>query len=164
MNDIQRVKDSLHTQTIELPSWAFGNSGTRFKVFAQPGVPRGPLVKVAGAAQVHRFTGLAPSVPLHIPYSFLVPSNTAYDIVPLLGDGFDGPVNQQIPADLGGALAIRVIEATDPERRHPGGDESDGDRHRDEQHHAGPAGRELGATAGQERPAAVQEQHRAEDR
>ena len=43
MNDIQRVKDSLHTQTIELPSWAFGNSGTRFKVFAQPGVPRDPV-------------------------------------------------------------------------------------------------------------------------
>src|SRR5450759_3091391 len=30
----------LKTQAIELPSWAFGNSGTRFKVFAQKGVPR----------------------------------------------------------------------------------------------------------------------------
>ena len=29
--------------TIEVPSWAFGNSGTRFKVFAQPGVPRDPV-------------------------------------------------------------------------------------------------------------------------
>ena len=68
MNDIQRVKDSLHTQTIELPSWAFGNSGTRFKVFAQPGVPRDPYEKIADAATVHRFTGVAPTVALHIPW------------------------------------------------------------------------------------------------
>ena len=68
MNDIQRVKDSLHTQTIELPSWAFGNSGTRFKVFAQPGVPRDPYEKIADAAEVHRVTGVAPRVSLHIPW------------------------------------------------------------------------------------------------
>jgi L-rhamnose isomerase/sugar isomerase len=55
-------------QEIELPSWAFGNSGTRFKVFPQPGVPRNPFEKVADAAQVHRYTGIAPSVALHIPW------------------------------------------------------------------------------------------------
>ena len=58
----------LRTQRIELPSWAFGNSGTRFKVFAQKGVPRDPYEKVADAAQVHRFTGVAPTVALHIPW------------------------------------------------------------------------------------------------
>jgi len=62
------VKEELRSQQIELPSWAFGNSGTRFKVFAQPGVPRDPYEKVADAAQVHRFTGVAPSVALHIPW------------------------------------------------------------------------------------------------
>ena len=36
MADLQTVKDALRTQQIELPSWAFGNSGTRFKVFGQP--------------------------------------------------------------------------------------------------------------------------------
>ena len=55
-------------QRIELPSWAFGNSGTRFKVFAQAGVPRDPFEKIADAAQVHAFTGVAPSVALHIPW------------------------------------------------------------------------------------------------
>ncbi len=59
---------SLKSQRIELPSWAFGNSGTRFKVFAQPGVPRNPFEKVADAAEVHRFTGVAPTVALHIPW------------------------------------------------------------------------------------------------
>jgi L-rhamnose isomerase / sugar isomerase len=64
----QAVVASLRAQRIELPSWAFGNSGTRFKVFAQKGVPRDPYEKVADAAQVHRFTGIAPSVALHIPW------------------------------------------------------------------------------------------------
>jgi L-rhamnose isomerase / sugar isomerase len=62
------VVAALRVQHIELPSWAFGNSGTRFKVFAQKGVPRTPYEKVADAAQVHRFTGVAPSVALHIPW------------------------------------------------------------------------------------------------
>jgi len=61
----------LERQAIELPSWAFANSGTRFKVFAQPGVPRDPFEKVADAAQVHRHTGLAPSVALHIPWDLV---------------------------------------------------------------------------------------------
>ena len=68
MADAEVVKDALRRQRIELPSWAFGNSGTRFKVFAQPGVPRDPFEKVADAAQVHRYTGVAPTVALHIPW------------------------------------------------------------------------------------------------
>src|SRR3954462_3949717 len=62
------VTDTLRGQRIELPSWAFGNSGTRFKVFAQAGVPRAPYEKIADAAQVHRYTGVAPTVALHIPW------------------------------------------------------------------------------------------------
>ncbi len=65
--------------SIELPSWAFGNAGTRFKVFSSPGVPRDPFEKVSDAAQVHRFTGLAPRVSLHIPW----------DLVPDERGGFD---------------------------------------------------------------------------
>jgi L-rhamnose isomerase/sugar isomerase len=62
------IAAELERQAIELPSWAFGNSGTRFKVFAPAGVPRDPFEKVSDAAQVHAFTGLAPSVALHIPW------------------------------------------------------------------------------------------------
>ena len=51
-----------------MPSWAYGNSGTRFKVFSTPGVPRDPFEKIADAAQVHAVTGLAPRVSLHIPW------------------------------------------------------------------------------------------------
>jgi L-rhamnose isomerase/sugar isomerase len=62
------VLQTLRAQRIETPSWAYGNSGTRFKVFAQDGVPRDPYEKIADAATVHRFTGVAPSVALHIPW------------------------------------------------------------------------------------------------
>jgi L-rhamnose isomerase/sugar isomerase len=58
----------LEGQAIELPSWAFGNSGTRFKVFGTPGTPRTPQEKIADAAQVHKYTALSPSVALHIPW------------------------------------------------------------------------------------------------
>ena len=62
------VLSTLEHQSIELPSWAFGNSGTRFKVFATPGTPRTIEEKLADAAQVNALTGLAPSVALHIPW------------------------------------------------------------------------------------------------
>jgi L-rhamnose isomerase/sugar isomerase len=62
------IRQALAAQTIELPSWAFGNSGTRFKVFGTPGTPRDPFEKIADAAQVHRYTGAAPRVSLHIPW------------------------------------------------------------------------------------------------
>ncbi|GAA4158156.1 L-rhamnose isomerase [Gryllotalpicola daejeonensis] len=65
------IADLLAQQAIELPSWAFGNSGTRFKVFGQAGVPRDPFEKVSDAAQVHKVTGLAPTVALHIPWDLV---------------------------------------------------------------------------------------------
>jgi L-rhamnose isomerase / sugar isomerase len=68
MTTFSDISSQLEGLEIELPSWAFGNSGTRFKVFAQPGVPRDPFEKISDAAQVHAVTGLAPSVALHIPW------------------------------------------------------------------------------------------------
>jgi L-rhamnose isomerase / sugar isomerase len=66
-----RVKQTLRTQRIETASWAYGNSGTRFKVFPQEGVPRDPYEKVSDAATVHRHTGAAPTVALHIPWDLV---------------------------------------------------------------------------------------------
>ncbi|KQS59885.1 rhamnose isomerase [Geodermatophilus sp. Leaf369] len=64
----EHAKQVLREQRIETPSWGYGNSGTRFKVFAQAGVPRTPEEKIDDAATVHRFTGVAPLVSLHIPW------------------------------------------------------------------------------------------------
>jgi len=68
MTTFSDIAERLAQQAIELPSWAFGNSGTRFKVFGTQGTPRTVEEKLADAATVHRFTGLAPSVALHIPW------------------------------------------------------------------------------------------------
>ncbi|GAA0460690.1 L-rhamnose isomerase [Actinoplanes capillaceus] len=63
--------DGLDGFTIEVPSWAYGNSGTRFKVFTRPGGPRNPYEKISDAAQVNRVTGLANRVSLHIPWDLV---------------------------------------------------------------------------------------------
>jgi L-rhamnose isomerase/sugar isomerase len=68
MTTFGSIADQLAEQAIELPSWAFGNSGTRFKVFGTPGTPRTIQEKLSDAAQVHKLTGLAPKVALHIPW------------------------------------------------------------------------------------------------
>ena len=68
MRDRDVVLAGLRSHRIELPSWAFGNSGTRFKVFGQPGVPRDAFEKADDAAQVHKYTGVAPSMAVHIPW------------------------------------------------------------------------------------------------
>ncbi|HUY70902.1 MAG TPA: L-rhamnose isomerase [Gaiellaceae bacterium] len=67
-DEIARVETALRAQQVETPSWAFGNSGTRFAVFAEAGAPRTTLEKLEDAAEVHRRTGTAPSVALHIPW------------------------------------------------------------------------------------------------
>lgn len=71
MPTFSEISEALADQSIELPSWAFGNSGTRFKVFGSAGAPRDPYEKLADAAKVHELTGLAPSVALHIPWDLV---------------------------------------------------------------------------------------------
>lgn len=66
--DVAQIKASLKTQRVETPSWGYADSGTRFKVFRQRGAARTAYEKLADAAQVHKYTGIAPSVALHIPW------------------------------------------------------------------------------------------------
>ncbi|GMU93235.1 MAG: L-rhamnose isomerase [Candidatus Hydrogenedentota bacterium] len=68
MSNRSEMKKRIRAHHIETPSWAYGNSGTRFKVFAQEGAPRNAFEKIEDAAIVHRFTGVAPSVAVHIPW------------------------------------------------------------------------------------------------
>jgi L-rhamnose isomerase/sugar isomerase len=66
--DITQIKEALKKQEIETASWAFANSGTRFKAFPHPGAATTTHQKLDDAAIVHKFTGIAPSVALHIPW------------------------------------------------------------------------------------------------
>ena len=63
-----RVINRINRLRVETPSWGYGNSGTRFKVFAQPGAARTIEEKLADAGMVNRLTGICPTVAIHIPW------------------------------------------------------------------------------------------------
>ncbi len=65
---IERIDWAMNGVNIEIPSWGFVNTGTRFRVFPQQGVPRSVFEKIDDAATVNRYTGIAGSVSLHIPW------------------------------------------------------------------------------------------------
>jgi L-rhamnose isomerase/sugar isomerase len=60
---ITRALDSFH---IELPSWGFANTGTRFGKFLQPAAAATIEEKFSDAGQVHKLTGACPTIALHV--------------------------------------------------------------------------------------------------
>jgi L-rhamnose isomerase / sugar isomerase len=66
--DVDAVERALRTLVVETPSWGYGDSGTRFATFPQPGRPRDVFERVDDAAEVHRLTGAAGVVALHFPW------------------------------------------------------------------------------------------------
>ena len=62
------IEQALAALEIETPSWGYGDSGTRFATFSQPGRPRDVFERLEDAGQVHRLTGTAPAVALHFPW------------------------------------------------------------------------------------------------
>ena len=78
----ERLWKALDGFQIELPSWGFANTGTRFGKFTQPNAATTTAEKLADAAQVHAFTGCCPTVAVHVLWDF---PNGAGD-VPALRD------------------------------------------------------------------------------
>src|SRR4051794_17241701 len=68
--NINAVVEKIQQFTVETPSWGYGNSGTRFKVFPWPGAARILREKLADAAEVNKVTGICPSVAIHIPWDW----------------------------------------------------------------------------------------------
>src|SRR5437773_10955884 len=66
--DIDTVVEKIQQFTVETPSWGYGDSGTRFKVFHWPGAASNLREKLEDAAQVQKVTGICPSVAIHIPW------------------------------------------------------------------------------------------------
>jgi L-rhamnose isomerase/sugar isomerase len=66
--DVAAVERALGALVIETPSWGYGDSGTRFATFQQPGRPRDVFERLDDAAEVHRLTGSAGAVALHFPW------------------------------------------------------------------------------------------------
>jgi L-rhamnose isomerase/sugar isomerase len=66
----KEIFDALETFRIELPSWGFANTGTRFGKFIQPAAATTTEEKFSDAGQVHRLTGVCPTVALHVLWDF----------------------------------------------------------------------------------------------
>ena len=66
--NVEQVVEEARRLLVETPSWGYGNTGTRFKVFPWPGAARNVHEKLADAAEVHRMTGTSPSMAVHIPW------------------------------------------------------------------------------------------------
>jgi len=66
--DRKLIKKLLKEQKIETPSWGYSDSGTRFHVFKQKSAARNIRERLKDAAQVQKFTGICPTVALHIPW------------------------------------------------------------------------------------------------
>jgi L-rhamnose isomerase / sugar isomerase len=77
--DVAAVEAALKAQRIETPSWGYADSGTRFKTFPWPGAAHTTREKLDDAATVHRLTGIAPTVALHIPWD--APEDGDYEAV-----------------------------------------------------------------------------------
>jgi L-rhamnose isomerase/sugar isomerase len=67
-HDVTAIERAVSAFEVETPSWGYGDSGTRFAVFPQPGRPRDVFDKLEDAGEVHRLTGAAPAVALHFPW------------------------------------------------------------------------------------------------
>lgn len=66
--DVEAIKTAIKNHHIETPSWGYANSGTRFKAFPWPGAATTTRQKMDDAAMVHKMTGIAPTVAIHIPW------------------------------------------------------------------------------------------------
>mgnify|MGYP000865016733 CR=1 FL=1 len=64
----EEVIAAVGSLPVELPSWGFGDAGTRFGAFPEPGAARDIYEKIEDAATVHRLTGASPTVAVHIPW------------------------------------------------------------------------------------------------
>ncbi len=86
---------------IELPSWGFGDAGTRFGAFPEPGAARDIYEKIEDAGTVQRLTGGAPSVAVHIPWDTPPPGKTWADMAEFArGEGVQiGAVNPNLFQD-----------------------------------------------------------------
>ena len=68
--DTAKIFKALDSLQVELPSWGFANTGTRFGKFQQAAAATNTEEKFADAGQVHRLTGACPTIALHVLWDF----------------------------------------------------------------------------------------------
>ena len=65
-HSFERIDKALDQFRIEVPSWGFANTGTRFGKFIQDSAATSTAEKFADAGEVFRLTGITPTVALHV--------------------------------------------------------------------------------------------------
>src|SRR5215467_3607969 len=66
LSNPQRIFQAVESFRIEIPSWGFANTGTRFGKFLQPAAAATTEEKFSDAGEVHRVTGVCPTIALHV--------------------------------------------------------------------------------------------------
>lgn len=90
------------------------NNATSFPLALNAGQSATVSIGLAGSVpSAGRYEGLltivGSPVPLHVPYMFLVGDGVPYDVIPVYGQSFDGPIDQQLPAGEG-PLIVEVVD------------------------------------------------------
>ncbi|HEY3219844.1 MAG TPA: TIM barrel protein [Gemmatimonadales bacterium] len=104
----ETVVQAVGRFAVALPSWALGTGGTRFGRFPGPGEPRTLAEKLADAAVVHRLTGAAPRVSLHIPWDEPDDVPALRAIAAELGLGFDAVNSNTFQDQPGQPLSYKL--------------------------------------------------------
>ena len=87
--DVEQAIESVRTFEVAIPSWALGTGGTRFGRFPGRGEPRDVYEKLEDISVIHRLTGAAPRVSLHIPWDEPDDATALVGHARALGLGFD---------------------------------------------------------------------------
>src|SRR5207249_8681378 len=82
-HQVERVYRALETFRIEVPSWGFANTGTRFGKFLQPAAAATIEEKFSDAGFVHALTGVCPTIALHVLWDFPDGMNSAPEVAAL---------------------------------------------------------------------------------
>jgi L-rhamnose isomerase/sugar isomerase len=82
-NAVDQIHSALEAFRIELPSWGFANTGTRFGKFLQPAAATSVEEKFMDAGQVHALTGICPTIALHVQWDFPDGVNSCPDVTSL---------------------------------------------------------------------------------
>lgn len=116
------VHSALDSFRIEVPSWGFADTGTRFGKFLQESAASTLAEKFADAGQVHAFTGVCPTIALHVLWD--LPAGTDLKEVQRLADQFGvraGSINPNVFQDQEykhGSLANERVEVREKALRH----------------------------------------------
>lgn len=112
---IERLVDAVRRFQVAIPSWALGTGGTRFGRFPGPGEPRDVHEKLEDAALVHRLTGGAPRVSLHIPWDEPADPAELRERAAALGLGFDAVNSNTFQDQPGQPLSYKLGSFSHPD-------------------------------------------------